>query len=91
MNAEKLARATFVLDRDTNDRLKYISRRLGVSRSTLVRDFLAEPVEMMERWVRKTPAQPTPEQAEQLLHGIQGDLVDFIERHQAKLEGRDNG
>jgi len=85
MNTEKLARTTFVLDRETHDRLNYVSRRLGVSRSVLVRDVLAEPVAMMERWVRATPEQPTAAEAETLLTGIQGDLIEFIERRAGEV------
>lgn len=88
MNTLKLARTTFVLDRETHDRLNYVARRMGVSRSTLVRDVLAEPVELMERWMRSVPEdQPlTVETATRLGEVIQLDLVDFMERKSASLE-----
>ena len=89
MNTAKLARATFVLDRETRDELAFISDRLGVSQSELVRDVLAEPVALMAKWVRAVPDAPTLDDATRLQHAAQGDLVDFIERrahatHRAK-------
>ena len=89
MNTAKLARATFVLDRETRDELAFISDRLGVSQSELVRDVLAEPVAMMAKWVRAVPDAPTADDAMRLQDAAQGDLVDFIERrahatHRAK-------
>lgn len=83
MNTDKLARTTFVLLRETSEELDYVSRRMGVSRSVLVRDVLREPVSLMAGWLRRVPEdQPvTAEQAAQLGDEIQLDLVDFIERH----------
>lgn len=90
MNTAKLARTTFVLDRETHDRLNYVARRMGVSRSTLVRDVLAEPVEMMEKWVRQVPEeQPlsavASEIAQKLGESMQMDLVEFIDRKSAEV------
>lgn len=86
MNTEELARTTFVLQRETHEQLNYISRRMKVSRSTLVRDVLAEPVALMAKWVESLPEQPTPEDCAATIAGVQGDLVEFIERHSADLE-----
>ena len=85
MNKAKLARTTFVLDRETHDQLDYISRRMNVSRSELVRDVLAEPVAMMARWVQATPDVPTPADAESLLGEIQLDIAEFVERKAGEL------
>lgn len=87
MNTDKLVRTTFVLDRETSSRLDYIARRMGVSRSTLVRDTLAEPIALMERWMRSVPEDKpiTADTAEQLGETMQQDLVAFIERKSAEL------
>jgi predicted transcriptional regulator len=84
MNTTLLARATFVLDRSTHDQLDYISRRMKVSRSELVRDVLAEPVALMAKWIESVPDQPTQASNESTLEVVQQDLVEFIERQQAK-------
>ena len=80
MNSAKLARTTFVLLRETHDQLEYISRRMGVSRSELVRDVLAEPVALMAKWVQSVPDQPSPEDVAQIGNVLQLDIVDFLER-----------
>ncbi len=59
MNNETLARATFVLDRRTAEQLAYISGRLGLSRSQLVRSVLADPVETMAAMMGRVPENPT--------------------------------
>lgn len=87
MNNAKLARATFVIDRETADQLSYISRRMKVSRSELVRDVLAEPVAMMSKWVQATPEVPTPEDADAITAAIQLDLVEFVERRAGEIGG----
>jgi hypothetical protein len=85
MNTDQLARSTFVLQRETHEQLKRISQRLGVSRSTLVRDVLAEPVALMAKWVESVPDNPTSADAQAAGDLMQGDLVDFIERHAADI------
>jgi hypothetical protein len=80
MNTAKLARTTFVLDRETHDQLAYISRRMGVSRSELVRDVLAEPVALMAKWALSLPDKPTPEDAARVGEVMQLDIVELIER-----------
>ncbi len=82
MNTDTLARATFVLDRETAERLARISRRMGVSRSALVRDVLLEPVALMAKWVESLPADDdalTPELAGALFETMQLDMAEFIE------------
>jgi hypothetical protein len=66
MNNETLARATFVLDRRTAEQLAYISGRLGVSRSELVRSVLAEPVETMAGMIGRVPENPSESDLRQL-------------------------
>lgn len=87
MNEEKLVRATFVLDRETGERLNYVARRMGRSRSDLVREMLKEPAEMMERWVRTVPEdRPTTwEDAQRVSGAIQQDLVEYMDRRSAEL------
>lgn len=55
MNTDRLARATFVLDRSTVEGLAYLSRRLQRSRSELVREVLADPVDGMVTLLRRHP------------------------------------
>jgi len=85
MNTDQLARTTFVLQRETHEQLNRISKRLGVSRSALVRDVLFEPVAMMAKWMDDVPPEPTPGDVELALGAMQGDLVEFIERHVAEI------
>jgi acyl-CoA thioesterase len=87
MNSEKLARATFVINRETHDQLNMISRRMGVSRSEFVRDVLAEPVAMMAGWVRAVPDQPTEEDANQLLLTLRSELGEFVDARLDQLGG----
>jgi hypothetical protein len=77
MNAELLARATFVLHRETAEELAYVSERFGVSRSELVRDLLTEPVSRMAGILREVPSEPTPADLRQLaLSGL--DMIDDL-------------
>lgn len=80
MNTDKLARATFVLHRETADELGYVARRMGVSRSALARDVLTEPVAMMARWMREVPANMTAEDARHLHDRMQGDIATLTRR-----------
>lgn len=84
MNADKLARTTFVLDLDTHEKLQRISMRLGVSRSSLVRRLLTDPVHFMDAQLAKLPAsndvEMSPSEAAAFSESLQLDLVDFIER-----------
>lgn len=66
MNSETLARATFVLDRKTAEQLAFISGRLGVSRSELVRSVLAEPVQQMAGLMGRVPENPSQADLRQL-------------------------
>lgn len=85
MNTDQLARTTFVLQRETHDQLNRISKRLGVSRSNLVRDVLAEPVALMAKWVDSVPAEPTPQDVAAAQELLQGDLIEFIDRHTSEM------
>lgn len=77
MNAETLARATFVLHRETAQDLAYLSERLGVSRSELVREFLSEPIAKMTALVRAVPSDPDPADLRQLaIAGL--DMIDEL-------------
>ena len=75
MNEETLARATFVLHRETAEDLAYMSERMGVSRSELVRELLTEPVAKMAEVLRGVPADPKEADLRQL--AIDG--LDMIE------------
>ena len=77
MNTEKLARCTFVLDKDTAQHLAYLSQRFRRSRSDIVRDVLREPVEVMATLIRSLPEAPTEADLSQLmLTGL--ELVDDL-------------
>jgi predicted DNA-binding protein len=80
MNTSKLARTSFVLDRETHDQLQYLSRRMGVSRSELVRDVLAEPISLMAKWMLSVPDDPTGNDAERVEGQMQLDMVEFLSR-----------
>lgn len=85
MNTDALARTTFVLDRPTSERLSYIAKRMGVSRSSLVRDVLQEPIELMAKWVQCVPEDGSQPDAESLFATMQTDLVEFIDTRQREL------
>ena len=86
MNTDNLARTTFVLERETSAQLDFISRRMGVSRSSRVRDVLREPVALMAGWVKSIPTDRpvTAGDASDLRDTIQLDLVEFINRASAE-------
>jgi hypothetical protein len=86
MNTDELARTTFVLRRDTHEQLNTISRRMGVSRSELVRDVLREPVALMSKWVESLPEDAGPGDVTRLQGEMQLDLVEFIGRHADDLD-----
>lgn len=79
MNTDRFARATFVIHRETHDQLRTICKRMGVSRSDLVRDVLAEPVAMMAGWVSSVPENPTEADAAQLLLQLREDVGQFLD------------
>ena len=91
MNTDQLARATFVLDRATFEQLGFISRRMKVSRSELVRDVLAEPVALMAKWVQSVPEHPTDDDKDRIGETVQLDMVEFIERKVAELQQAGEG
>lgn len=86
MNTDLLHRATFVLDRPTAERLSTIARRLGVSRSQLVRDVLLEPIELMHRWVTSLPDQPTEDQVQRLASQIDSDIEGWLDSKAAQID-----
>ncbi len=85
MNSALLKRSTFVLSRETAEQLDMICARMGVSRSALVRDVLAEPVQLMAKWVSQLPEQPTREDARAVLDTMGRDLDLFLERQAGQL------
>jgi len=62
MNSQNLARATFVLSRTAFQDLAYLSRRMGASRSALVREVLEQPVAEMAALLREVPENPNADQ-----------------------------
>lgn len=75
MNRHKWARATFVLDHQMIDNIRYCSSRMGVSRSELLRGLGAEPLSDMAQLLRGLPSNPTEADINQLaLDGL--DLVE---------------
>lgn len=87
MNTDKLARATFVLHRETHDQLAMICNRMGVSRSELVRDVLTEPVAMMASWVCAVPEDPTEADKDQLLLNLRDDMSKFLDERLGEIGG----
>jgi hypothetical protein len=87
MNTAKLARSTFVLDRETHSQLRRISVRMGVSRSELVRDVLTEPVAMMAKWVDALPDDSSPADGDLLRDVMQGDMIEFLNENVPDLVG----
>lgn len=75
MNAETLARATFVLSKDASDDLAYLSGRMGRSRSSLVREMLEPSVREMAALVRRIPDSPTAQDAETFRQELRSLLV----------------
>ena len=68
------------MDRETHDQLCYLSSRMGVSRSELVRDVLAEPISLMAKWMQSVPEDPTAPEAAEVAGQMQLDMVEFINR-----------
>ena len=58
MNADKFSRVTLVLDRRTDEQLHYLSRRTGGSRSEIVRNLLADPVDDLCKLMAMVPSDP---------------------------------
>lgn len=87
MNTDRLARATFVLERETNDQLARIARKFSVSRSTLVRDILTEPVALMAKWLDRVPEKVTADDRQMLLEGLLADITEFTERELGNRDG----
>lgn len=71
MNTDRFARATFVLDRSTVDGIAYLSRRLRRSRSDLVRDVLADPVEGMVKLLERHPEGSEADPRQLALDGLE--------------------
>jgi len=94
MNTDELARTTFVLQRETHEQLSRVARRMGVSRSVLVRDVLAEPIALMAKWVDSLPPAEvglSEADGQAVAETIQLDLVEFMERHAAELAALGEG
>ena len=77
MNTDRFARATFVLDRSTVEGIAYLSRRLRRSRSDLVRDVLADPVEGMVKLLERHPEGSEADPRQLALDGLEmvGGLI----------------
>jgi hypothetical protein len=85
MNTDKLARATFVINRETHEQLGYIAGRMGSSRSDIVRDILAEPISLMAKWVHSLPDQPTQEDAQKSSALLQLDMLEFLSENVSEI------
>lgn len=92
MNSETLARVTFVLDKHTAEDLAYLSRRMGQSRSALVREVLAAPVSGMAEMLRSVPDNPSPADVRQLaltgLELVEGLMDPSLEKLREVAHGR---
>lgn len=91
MNTQNLARVTFVLDRATAEDLSYLSRRMGQSRSSLVREVLASPISGMAEMLRGLPDNPSPSDVRQLaltgLDAVEGLVGPELEKLRALANG----
>lgn len=76
MNTDRLARATFVLDRSTVDGLAYLSRRLRASRSEIVRGVLTDPVHGMVSILSKQPEDVVLDPRQLALDGL--DMIESV-------------
>lgn len=85
MNKDKLARTTFVLDRSTSESLSRVARRMGVSRSALVREVLTEPVEMMAKWVDDLPDEINGNSASRAVSDMTIDLIKYIDKKEHEI------
>ena len=84
MNAGRYSRVTLVLNRSTDEGLTYLSRRLRVSKSELVREVLDEPVRAMQGLLERHPEGEGIDPRQLALDGLQlGD--DLIEGARGKL------
>lgn len=86
MNEENLARVTVVLSRRTADQLRSLSRRLGVSASSLVREVITEPIEMVAASLGEVPEKPTAEDAQRF--GQQ--MLEFVDAHVEEMRAEVN-
>lgn len=59
--AQNTARISLTLDAQTKDDIDYLSSRMGVTRSSLVSELLAEPAHDLRLLVESVPLNPTPE------------------------------
>ena len=82
MNANNLARTTFVLSRSVHEDLNYLSKRTRQSRSALVREVLEPSIIEMARALRKIPEKPTLADLEQ----FKADALRFMDDVHAEGE-----
>jgi len=73
----KLRRVTISLDPDVDNDLKYVSHRLGITKSGLVSDLLFEAVGHMAIMLRAIPEDATNLGANEVkrMRGLSADLV----------------
>ena len=64
MNTSNLARATFVLSKSVDSDIAYLSRRMGRSRSSLVREVLEPVMTEMASLLRSFPDQADADQVD---------------------------
>lgn len=90
MNADRYSRVTLVLNRSTDEGLTYLSRRLRVSKSELVREVLDEPVRAMQGLLERHPEGSEIDPRQLALDGLElGEQL--ISQPMAKLRGVANG
>jgi len=81
MNEKNLARVTVVLSRRTAEQLRYLSRRMGVSASALVRESISEPIDQLASCMADVPTAPTAADAEafgqRMLQFVDAEVADL--------------
>lgn len=79
MNTDLYVRATFVIERSVAEKLAFVARRMGRSRSDLVREVITEPADIMFRLAQHLPEPgeaPSPDMRQLMLDGL-GPLEDM--------------
>lgn len=80
-----IKRASFSLPAESVESLAYVSRRLGVSRSSLVSQMLSEALPMMEKMLRTVPEGGFSDEAE--TRRFRGESADVIRQRIGNLHG----
>lgn len=90
MNTDRYARVTIVLDRSTDEALSYLSKRLRHSKSGLIREVLAQPVQVMKGVLDQFPEGTPVDPAKMAAVGLEA-ITDMVEGGLQGLEDAAHG